>query len=90
MHAAGFGVDHARQFVGVGAFKFGDAAIVENNFWQRMIFGEFRERFFIGAGRAAGGFLEWLDALFVEQNFSELLRRAKVKRLARFLMRLGL
>ena len=72
MHAAGLGVDHARQFVGVGTFEFGDAAIFENDFRQRMIFGELGQRFFVGRGRAARRFLERLDTFFIEENFAEL------------------
>ena len=87
MHATGVAIDHERQFVGVGQFELGQPAIFEDQFRQRMIERQFRQRFLVGGRRAAGRFFDRFQALLVEQDFLNLFRRTEVERLPRLFMR---
>ncbi len=72
MHATGFRIDHLRQFVGVGRFQLGQAAVIEQHLWQRIIFRQFLQHFFIGRRRSGWRFLDHRQLEFIEQDFAQL------------------
>ena len=79
MYAACGRVGHAGQFVGVGVFEFGQAAVLENGLRQGKVFGQFFEHLFIGAGRAAGCFFDDGQPQFRKEDFANLLGRTEVE-----------
>ena len=84
MYAAVFGGNHFGQFVGVGGFKFCQAAVLQNDFGQRVVGRELFEHGFVGGNAAFGSFFQAFggDAHFVEQDFLQLFGRVEVERLA--------
>ena len=55
---------------------------------QRVVFGEFFEHFFVGATRAAGGFLDDRQTQLVKENFTQLFGAGQVEGLTSDLIRL--
>ena len=88
VHATGARIHHARQFVGVGGFEFGQAAVFEQHFRQRIIEREFLQHIFIGRGRTAGGFFLHRKTELIKQNILDLLRRIEVEGLPGEFLRL--
>ena len=84
VHAAGGGQNHFGQFVGIGRFEFGQAAVLQNQFGQWKIVRQFFQHAFIGGIAAAGGFFNAFGGQphLVEQNILQLLGRIEVERLA--------
>jgi hypothetical protein len=74
VHPPGRRVDHSRQLVGVGGFQLGKAAILQDQFRQRVIEGKLLEHVLVGGGRAAGRFLENGQPALLEQDFLYLAR----------------
>ena len=81
VYAAGRGIHHQRQLVGVGGLELGHAAIFQQQFRQRVIQRQFLQHFFVGRGRAARRFFLHRQTEFVEQDFLYLLGRVEVERL---------
>jgi hypothetical protein len=54
VHAPGLLVDPFRQLVGVGRFQLGQAAVFQQHFRQRVIFGQLLQHFFVGRGAPLG------------------------------------
>jgi hypothetical protein len=48
--------------------------VLQNLGGQRKVFGQFFQHFFVGAGRAGGGFFDHRKAQFAKENFANLLR----------------
>ncbi len=74
MHPPGSGIHHAWQLVGIGRLKLGKAAVIEQDFWQRIIQGKPLQHFFVGGRRAARCFFNDRQLELVEQDFLDLLR----------------
>ena len=87
VHPACARVGQLGKFVGVGAFEFGQPAVLQQFGGQWVVFGQFFEHFFVGAACAGSGFLDHGHTQFVEENFTQLLGAAQVKRLACDLVR---
>ena len=82
VHAAGAGVGHAGQLVGVGALELGERAVFEDLGRQRVVLGQLFQHFFIGAAGAGGGFFHHRQAQLVEKDLAQLLGAAEVERLS--------
>ena len=48
MHTAGFRIHHQRQFIGIGGFQFGQAAVFEDHSRQFMVIRQLFQHFLIG------------------------------------------
>ncbi len=79
MHPAGVRVDHLRQLLGVGALEFGQAAVVENDARQRVIFGQLFQHFLVGGRGTGGGLFLHRQLQAVEQDFADLLGAAQIE-----------
>ena len=79
MYAARPGIDHLRQFVGVGAAQLGHAAVVEDQTRQFVLVGNGFQRFLVGGWRTGRGFQFGLKAEFIEQQRSELFGRVQIE-----------
>ncbi len=90
VHAPGLAIHHLRQLVGVGGFEFRHAAIVEQDFRQRVIERQFLQHFLVGGRIAARRLFLDRQLQFVEQDFPELLGRIQVERLPGSFVRTGL
>jgi hypothetical protein len=90
VHAAGVGVDHLRQLVGVGALELGQAAVLEDLGRQREVLRQLGEHLLVGAGRAGGGLLLHRQAELAEQDLADLLGAADVEGLAGEFVQLAL
>ena len=66
------GIGQLRQFVGVGAFEFGQRAVFQNFGGQRVILGEFFQHLFVSASGPCGCFFDDGQAEFVKEDFAEL------------------
>src|SRR5213075_1527081 len=86
VHAAGPGVHHARQLVGVGALELGEPAMLEEHAADRVVFGELLEDFLVRRGNARGRLLDDLELETLEENVAELLGGAEVEGAAPELM----
>ena len=86
MDAAGRGIDHLRQLVGVGVLELGDAAVVEDQPRQRVVEGELLQHLLVGRRRLGRRALDHRQALALEQDLAELLGRVEVEGLARRLV----
>ncbi len=82
MDPAGLRVDHLRQLVGIGGLELGQAAVVEQQFGQRVILGQLLQHLFVGRRRAAGGLLDHRQLELREEDLADLLGRVQVERLA--------
>jgi hypothetical protein len=81
MHAAGAGVDHLRQLVGIGALELGELPRFEQDLRQRVVERQFGEHFLVGRRRPRRRLLLHRQAELVEQDLGQLLRRVDVERL---------
>ena len=82
MHAVGRRIDMGRQRLGVGRTQFGDLPPVENLAWQFMaLFGQFLKRAGTRRPLAGSGFGAAGQPQLAEQDFADLLGRARIERL---------
>src|SRR5690606_13691371 len=87
VQAAGVGVHHLRQLVGVGVAQLGQAAVLEDQARQLVLVGDGLQRLFVGGRRAGGRLHQRRQLEFVEQQGAELLGRVEVEGAAGDLVR---
>ena len=91
VHAPGLRVDLLGQLLGVGRAQLREAAVLQDDARQRIACSASSSSTFFGGGGLAGArFLPHRQALLVEQDFLQLLRRIEVERLAGRLVGLDL
>ncbi len=90
VHAAGLGVHHARQLVGVGALELGERPVLEERLRQRVVERQLLEHLLVRGGRARGRLLHHRELQLREEDLAQLLRAREVEGLARELVRLRL
>ena len=79
VHAAGVGIDHLRQLVGVGAAQLGQTAVFQDHPRQFVLVGDGFQRLLVGAGLAGGRLHKHRQLQFVEQQRLQLLGRIQVE-----------
>ena len=82
VHASGAGMRHPRQFVGVGAFEFGESPVLQDLGGQGVVLRQFFQHFFVRARCSSRCFFYHRQAELLEENFSNLLGRTQVERFA--------
>ncbi len=79
MHAAGIGIDHARQLVRVSGLQLGQPAVLQQHLRQRVVLRQLAQHFLVGRWRAAGGLAHHRQLHAAEQDLAQLLGRIQVE-----------